>query len=73
MTLKVPEPGKKNRTARDKLAAVVSDMVSDLLYYDRKEDEDLPRGAIDDMVRKGEVQPEEIVQLFRDELFRGLK
>lgn len=66
----LPPPGK--RTPRDHVAATVSDLVSNFLYYDRKEDEDLPRGEIDRMVASGEVTIDEIVTLFRAELERGL-
>jgi hypothetical protein len=51
----------------------VTDAVSNLLYYDRKEDEQLPRGAIDEAVRQGEISADEIVEHFRSELERGLE
>ena len=49
---------------REILKATVSDCVSDLLYYGRKEDEDLELGAIDKMVADGEVTIEEMVGWF---------
>ena len=49
---------------REILKATVSDCVSDLLYYGRKEDEDLELGAIDKMVADGEVTVKEIVGWF---------
>jgi hypothetical protein len=39
-------------------------MVGDLLYYNRKEDEDLPRGAIEAAVAAGEITKQEIVDAF---------
>jgi hypothetical protein len=39
-------------------------MVASLTYYDRKGDEELPVGAIERMVRNGEVTIAEIVELF---------
>jgi len=58
---------------RDTILGTVDDLVSDFLYYDRKEDEELPRGAIDDAVKAGEVTVDEIVEHFRKSLVEGLK
>lgn len=52
---------------------VVSDMVSDLLYYNRKEDDTLPRGKIEDMVKTGELTVDDVVEMFRVHLMKGLK
>ena len=57
---------------KDLLWAVVHDLVSDLLYYDRKEDEDLPVGAIEEMIESGYVSEAEIVSYFMLALHRGL-
>lgn len=55
-------------TRRDRLRKtmrnVVTDAVSDIFYYDRKEDEDMDREAVDEMFRKGWVTPAEIVSWF---------
>ena len=51
----------------------VSDLVTDLLFYDRKEDEDLPMGAIEEAIKTGEITTAEIVNHFRFELNRGLQ
>jgi hypothetical protein len=62
-----------SKTARAyTILGTVEDGVSNLLYYDRKEDEDLPLGAIDEAVRLGEVTIDEIVDLFRTKLCEGL-
>ncbi len=53
---------------RELILAVVSDAVTDLMYYDRKEDEELPRGAIEEAVAAGEITYEEMVDKFREEL-----
>lgn len=52
------------------LKNTIDDMVSDLLYYDRQEDEDLPRGRIEEMIESGETSVNEIVARFRAELER---
>jgi len=71
MTLRF-NPFPKVDTRRNTIAAVVEDLVSNFLYYDRKEDEDLPRGAIEEAISAGEVSVEEIVELFEYALRRGL-
>ena len=43
----------------------VEDMVTDLLSYDRREDEQLPRGAIEEAVASGLVTVDEVVACFR--------
>ena len=50
----------------------IVDLVSDLLYYDRKEDSTLPVGAIDEAVTANAVSIDEIVALFREQLERGI-
>ena len=48
--------------------ATVSDLVGGFMYYDRKEDEDLPRGAIEAAIAAGEITTDEIVAEFRRHL-----
>ena len=50
----------------------VSDLVTDLLYYDRKEDEDLPRGTIETAVSIHEIMIEDMVQQFRNDLIDSI-
>lgn len=59
-------------TRRELIEATVGDMVKNFLYYDRKEDEDLPRGAIEEAIGKGEISQKEIVKLFKKKLKEGL-
>ena len=42
-----------------------SDLMANFLYYDRKEDEDLPIGVIEQTIRDGEITVDEIVSIFR--------
>ncbi len=53
---------------KDVILGVVSDLVSDFMYYDRKEDEDLPRGAIEKALATGALTVDEIVEKFRSEI-----
>lgn len=53
-----------SKTRRQRIEDAISDMVGDLLYYNRKEDEDLPRGAIEAAVAAGEITKQEIVDAF---------
>lgn len=49
---------------REVIENVISDLGIDFLYYDRKEDEDLPRGSIEAAVADGVITKREIVKLF---------
>lgn len=62
----------KNEDRLEKLEATCSDMASKLLYYDRKEDEELPVGAIEEMVLSGEVTVTEIVEWIAGPIRRSL-
>ena len=44
------------------------DLVLDLVDYGRRDDEDLPRGVIEDSIEAGIITAEEIVVWFRDAL-----
>jgi hypothetical protein len=57
---------------KEHILGVISDLVSNFLYYDRKEDDDLPKGAIDKAVRDGEITIDQMVQAFREELEKGI-
>jgi uncharacterized protein YuzB (UPF0349 family) len=52
------------------LAVTVRDLVAKLVYYDRKEDEELSRDDVDDLIESGTVTVCDIVETFRDELLK---
>lgn len=45
-----------------------SDLMADFLYYDRKEDDVLPHGAIELAIISGEISIDEILAVFRKAL-----
>jgi hypothetical protein len=49
-----------------------SDLAKDFAYYDRKEDEDLRRGAIEQALADGMVSLDDILIAFRTELISEL-
>ena len=51
-------------TRRQTIFSTVTDLVSDFLYYDRKDDKELPRGSIREAVEAGEITEAEIVAHF---------
>jgi hypothetical protein len=53
---------------RERILATTSDLVVDFMYYDRKEDCELPRGAIEEAVENGEITYDEIIAKFSEEL-----
>lgn len=54
------------------ILGTITDMVSNFLYYDRKEDENLPRGAVEEAVNSGLISVQEIIDKFTSELAAGL-
>lgn len=52
------------KTRRQNIEDTLDDLVSNFLYYDRKEDEDLPRGAIEEAVEAGEITVDDMVKKF---------
>lgn len=59
-------------TRREQIFLTIEDLVGGFLYYDRKEDEELPRGEIQAAILAGEITPEEIAQRFTVKLNAGL-
>lgn len=57
---------------RDVILNTVSDLVADLVFYDRKEDEELGPDEINVAVDAGEITIDDMVSRFRDELTKGL-
>ena len=56
----------------EKIEATVHDLVSNLLYYDRKEDEELPRGEIERLIELGKLSPLSLVDCFQAALEENL-
>lgn len=54
------------------ILGVVQDAVADLLYYNRKEDEELPVGAIEEAIKDGVLTVEEIVREFKADLINAM-
>jgi hypothetical protein len=55
-------------SSREKILDVLTDMVSDLLYYDRKEDSSLPVGSIEEAVKQGEITLDEMLAHVRQQM-----
>jgi len=60
-------------TYHDVLRATIDDCVRDLLFFNRKEDEELPIGAIEQAIKDEEISTEEIVDMFRKVLTEALE
>ena len=54
------------------IEGTVDDLVGDFLYYDRKNDEELEQGVIEAAIEDGVITEEEIVEMFRTALRKGL-
>ena len=59
-------------TRKELILMTVEDLSGEFLYYGRKEDEDLPRGAIEEALKNGEITVDEIVNQFAYTLKVGL-
>jgi len=59
-------------STKEIILGTMEDMVSDFLYYDRKEDEDLPLGFIENAINTHEIDIKDIVTKFEAELLKGL-
>lgn len=57
---------------RDLIEARARDLARDLLYYDRKEDEELPPGVIENAISEEDVHVGEIAEWFTEELMRSI-
>ena len=58
---------------RQLILDTVSDLMSNLLYYNRKEDEELPVGAIEEAVWAGEITESEILAVVEKELHASVQ
>ena len=58
---------------RDCIIGAVKDLCINFLYYDRKGDEVLTRKRLQEAVARGEVTVEELGELFKKEVAKGLK
>ncbi len=62
----------KRKTRRELILDTINDLVVNFVHYDRKQDEELPRGSIHEAVENGEITLTEIVRCFREQLKEGL-
>jgi len=58
---------------KQQILDTITDLCSNFLYYDRKEDEDLSAEDIKDAVKSGEITIDEMVEEFRKHLKNSLK
>lgn len=58
---------------KELILASVEDLVADLLYYDRKEDEELFRGDIEKICIHEPKFIDEMVEKFREQLILGIQ
>jgi hypothetical protein len=58
---------------RELILNSITDLVSNFLYYDRKEDEELKIGDIENCIKNNELTIEEMVKKFKFELEKNIK
>ena len=76
---RIPPPPRRSEHAvtqppsrADYIRSRISKLVADFVYYDRKEDERLPSGAIQEAIAANEITWSEMAEHFEDELGRAL-
>ena len=57
---------------RQSIISASEDLMGDFLYYDRKGDEDLRVGQIEEAIRQGEISIDEIVSIFKSNLEKAV-
>ena len=57
-----------NKTRKQRILNKIEDLVTDFVYYDRKEDSNLPVGSIEEAVDAGEITVAEMVGKFMEVL-----
>lgn len=58
---------------RQQILDTIHDMVQSFLDYDRRDDEDMPVGAIDKAIANGGISVDEIVEAFKTHLIENIK
>jgi len=51
----------------------ISDMVTDLFYYNRKNDDELPIGEIEKLIKNGDITIDEMVNEFKNSILNMIK
>lgn len=51
----------------------VEDLVVDFLYYNRKEDDELPVGVIEEAIKCGDISCADIIDVFSKKLINSIK
>ena len=65
--------GSKDITVRQDILDAISDLVSDFVYYDRKDDTSLSSEELRTAVKRGEITIDEMVNEFRRHLENTFK
>jgi len=61
------------KTTRQLILDLISDLVADFLYYDRKEDDELGVGGIEAAVEAGDISVSEMAAAFKNELWQAFE
>lgn len=57
---------------KEYIFSAIDDMIIDFLVYDRKDDQFLPREVIENMVKNGDLDIDEMVDRFKDGLIQSI-
>lgn len=59
-------------TKKELILGYIDDLVADFLYYDRKNDEDIPPGCIERTIINSDITIDDIANRFREKLVDGV-
>lgn len=59
---------KNDKELKQIILGTIVDLVTDFIYFDRKEDEDLDIYALKDAISRGVITKEEIVKQFKESI-----
>lgn len=57
---------------KENILGLIRDLVSDLLYYDRKEYEEYPVGFIEGAIENNYITIEDMIQEFKTQLYENI-
>ncbi len=58
---------------KEAVLGLVGDIVSDLLYYNRKDDEDIPVGYIEEAIKNKYLTIDDMIEEFKTQLYKNIE
>lgn len=62
-----------SKVTKEYILGLIEDSVSELLWYQRKDDTECPVGEIENAIKSGVLEAKEMVSKFEESLMKNLK